>query len=441
MSRFTRRKVLKGGAGLAATGALASQGLLRPARAQEMSFTPEDGAELRILRWSRFVQGDEDLFLENVQKFTDATGVAVRVDNESWEDVRPKAAVAANVGSGPDIIFGWYDDPHQYPDKLVDLTDLCGYLGDKYGGWFDSAQRYGQRDGRWIGMPWGAAGNCLVYRRSWLEQAGFSDGIPGDTEGFLEACRALSANGHPPGFALGNAVGDGNTWTHWLLWSHGGSMVDENNNVVISSPETLAALNYVRDLYETFIPGTVSWLDANNNRAFLASEISLTANGISVFYAAKNHEDPAIREIADDIEHANMPIGPVGEPSELHLFTQAMVFGYTPYPNACKEFLRFIMEREQYEPWQAASEGYVTHPLAAYDDNPIWTADHRNTPYRDCVRRMLYNGYQGTLGFSSAAAMADYIVVNMVAEAASGAKSPEDAMADAERRALRYYRI
>ena len=26
------------------------------------------------------------------------TGVEVRVDKESWEDIRPKAAVAANVG-------------------------------------------------------------------------------------------------------------------------------------------------------------------------------------------------------------------------------------------------------------------------------------------------------------------------------------------------------
>ena len=440
MTRFTRRNVLKGGAGLAAAGTLASNGLIRPAWAQDMSFTPEDGAELRVLRWSRFVQGDEDLFLENVAKFTEATGVPVQVDNESWEDVRPKAAVAANVGSGPDIIFGWYDDPHQYPDKLLDLTDLCEYLGGKYGGWFPAAETYGKRDGKWVGMPWGASGNCLVYRKSWVEEAGFSE-FPSDTEGFLEVLRGLSANGHPPGFALGNAVGDGNTWTHWALWSHGGRMVDENNQVVLNSPETVAALNFVKDMYETFIPGTISWLDPNNNRAFLSGQIGLTANGISIFYAAKNDEDPAIRELADDIYHANMPIGPVGIPSELHLFTQAMAFNYTAYPNACKEFLRFIMEWDQYAPWQVAAEGYITHPLIAYDENPIWTADVRNTPYRDTIRNMLYNGYSGSLGYASAAAMADYIVVNMFAEAASGAKSPEDAAADAQRRAERYYRV
>src|SRR3546814_6653634 len=101
-----------------------------------------------LRRWSKFVQGDEDLWNANTKKFTEATGVEVRIDNEAWEDVRPKAAVAANVGSGPDIILGWFDDPHQYPDKLVPLTDLADYLGNKYGGWYDAAQRYGMKIGR-----------------------------------------------------------------------------------------------------------------------------------------------------------------------------------------------------------------------------------------------------------------------------------------------------
>ena len=50
------------------------------------------------------------------------TGIEVRVDAEGWEDVRPKAAVAANVGSGPDIIISTMEDAHQYPDKLVDVS-------------------------------------------------------------------------------------------------------------------------------------------------------------------------------------------------------------------------------------------------------------------------------------------------------------------------------
>ncbi len=434
MSRITRRDLLKGTAGAALLGA--TGGLAAPAAAAELSFKPEAGAKLRVLRWKRFVQGDEDLWTANTQKFTKATGVEVVVDNEAWEDVRPKAAVAANIGSGPDIIIGWYDDPHQYPDKLVDLTDLAEYLGGKYGGWYPVSVDYATREGRWIALPLGAAGNCLVYRESWMKEAGF-DSFPQDTAGLLRLCQALKKNGHPPGFALGNAVGDGNVWTHWLLWSHGGVLVNENNEVAIVSSETEAALEYARELYETFIPGTISWLDPHNNKAFLAGEIGLTANGISVYYAAKNNNSPFV----GDINHANMPVGPLGKPSELNLFTQAMLFKHTKYPNAAKEYLRFMWEKEQYEPWQQAAIGYITQPLKAYEQNPIWTADPKHTPYRDTVARMFHNGHAGKLGYASAAAMADFIVVNMIAEAASGATTPKEAMQKAEKRALRYYRV
>src|SRR5690348_18050368 len=30
----------------------------------------------------------------------------------------------SNVGSGPDMVMSWFDDPQQYPDKLVDVTEL-----------------------------------------------------------------------------------------------------------------------------------------------------------------------------------------------------------------------------------------------------------------------------------------------------------------------------
>jgi multiple sugar transport system substrate-binding protein len=64
----------------------------------------------------------------------------VRVDNEGWEDVRPKAAVAANTGAGPDIILSTNDDANLYPDKLLDVTDLAEYLGKKYGGWYPAVR-------------------------------------------------------------------------------------------------------------------------------------------------------------------------------------------------------------------------------------------------------------------------------------------------------------
>jgi multiple sugar transport system substrate-binding protein len=442
MADFNRRRFLEGSAGVAAAATLGSgTALWSPqAFAQSMSFKPEKGAKLRVLRWSRFVQGDIDAYMANVKKFTDKTGIQVRVDNEGWEDVRPKAAVAANTGAGPDIILSTNDDANLYPDKLLDVTDLAEYLGKKYGGWYPAGQAFNRPDGKkWIAIPLGAAGSMMVYRESMVKAAGF-DSFPKDTDGFLKLFKALKEKGTPGGMALGNATGDG-LWCNWLVWAFGGKLVDKNNKVVIDSAETQKALEYGKELYATFIPGTLSWLDPNNNKAFLDGQISVTNNGISIYYAAKNSPEQKLKDIAKDIQHASFPVGPVGEPTESHLYFNQMIMKYTKYPNAAKEFLRFMMEKEQFDPWLTGAGGYVAPPLAEYAKSAIWTADPKNTPYRDAVKNLRPAGYAGTLGYASAGAAADFIVVNMVAEAISGSKTPKEAMERAQKRAERYYKV
>ena len=441
MSDTKRRDFLKATAGMAVGSALGGGSTLFAAEAAAQAYkaAPEKGAKLRVLRWKRFVQGDEDVWAANTKKFTALTGIEVRVDAEGWEDVRPKAAVAANIGSGPDIIISTMEDAHQYPDKLVDVSDVANYLGNKYGGWYPLAKDYGMHNNKWVAIMMGAAGNAIVYRESAVKAAGF-DTVPRDMAGFLKLCQALKAKGTPAGFALGNATGD-SSWTHWLVWAHGGKLVDAKNNVVINSPETVAALEYSKQLYETFIPGTLSWLDPNNNKAFLDGQLFLTANGISVYYAAKTSQDPKMQELAKDIQHAYFPVGLDGKARELNLVFPMMIFKYTKYPNAAKEYLRFMMEKEQYVPWQEASIGYVCHPLAAFEKSEFWTADPKKTPYRDCFKNGTPGGYAGTMGYASAASIADFIIPNMVAEAASGSKTPKEAAERAQKRAERYYKV
>ncbi len=440
MSEFKRRKFLKTSAAVAASAAAGPLIWVKDANAQ-WSNAPEKGAKLRVLRWSRFVQGDIDRYMVNVKAFQEKYGIEVRVDSEGWEDVRPKAAVAANTGAGPDIILGTNDDANLYPEKLVDVTDVCAYLGTKYGGWYPVCDGYLRPDGKkWIGVPLGVAGVCMVYRESALKAAGF-DSFPKDTDGFLKMCKALKEKGTPAGMALGNATGDGNTWCQWLVWAFGGKLVDKDNKVMIDSPETIKALEYAKELYATFVPGTLSWLDPNNNKAFLDGQLFVTNNGISIYYAAKNSQDPKVKEMAADINHANMPIGPVGKPTEFQLFFNQMIFKYTKYPKAAKEYLRFMMEAEQMDPWVQASIGYVTPALRSYEKNPIWTSDPKHTPYRNSMVNMLPSGYAGKMGYASAGALADFIVVNMVAEAASGSKTPKEAAERAQKRAERYYKV
>src|SRR5260221_10870328 len=167
MSDSKRRDFLKATAGVA-VGSMLGTGatLFAPdAHAQQYKAVPEKGAKLRVLRWKRFVQGDEDAWAANTKKFTEQTGIEVRVDAEGWEDVRPKAAVAANVGSGPDIIISTMEDAHMYPEKLVDVSDGANHLGNKYGGWDEMAQADGMSDKKWEPITRGAARTAAAYRQ------------------------------------------------------------------------------------------------------------------------------------------------------------------------------------------------------------------------------------------------------------------------------------
>jgi multiple sugar transport system substrate-binding protein len=440
MSMFNRRTVMNGGIAVAATGALTGPALFEWAKAwaQTAPWKPEPNAQLSMLRWKYFVQAEDDAFVALIDAFTKATGVKVNIARESYEDVQPKASVAANTGAGPDLFWGLYSLPHLFPQKCVDVTDVADYLGKKYGGWVPSAEAYGKGSGsRWIDIPICYTGNLINYRISSTQKAGFRE-FPKTTAEFLEYAKAMKRNNTPGGMAFGHASGDGNTWIHWCLWAHGGNVVDKNDKVIINTPETMAALNYARALYNEMIPGTASWNDASNNKAFLANEIHWTNNGISIYVAAS--KDPDKKGIAEDMNHTYFPIGPVGKPTELHLMFPLLAMNHTKYPNACKALMAFMLEADQFNKWIAAAEGYLSHCLNVYDANPVWTADPKRTPYRDVAKRSLTAGGLGSVGEKAAAAIADFIVVDMFASYATGREEAPAAIRIAERQLQRIYR-
>jgi multiple sugar transport system substrate-binding protein len=437
MSHPDRRRFLE----LAATGlggAALAGGLPALAYAADASpFKPEKGASLQLLRWTGFVKNDDVIWLANTKKWSELTGVKVDIQSLSWPDVTPKAALAAQVGSGPDIIMGWNDDPFVYPDKLVDMSDLVDHMGKAHGGWYDNARQYCYDTDvkRWVAFPVGCTGNAVNYRKSWMREAGFNE-FPKDLDGMLKLSRALKKNGHPIGFALGHAVGDANSWTHWILWAFGGKQANPDNSIAINSAETVHALEYAKQLYETMIPGVAGWLDPNNNQAFLAGQISMTMNGISIWYVAKDSA-PAIFA---DMANAVPPAGPVKTPTVSNNFTSAFVFKYSKYPNAAKDYLRFMLESAQATEWVTGMRGYVTPALKGYAELPIWTSDPNITPYRDALAHAKYDGYNGRPGKAAAQALDEFVVVDMFADVCINNMAPKDAAKKAEQKLATIYK-
>jgi multiple sugar transport system substrate-binding protein len=439
MQEFTRRTLLQGGTALTAGGMLTGPALFDFAKAwaQSAPWKAEPGAKLTVMRWKRFVPAEDDAFNAMVAAFKSATGTEMNVFSESFEDVQPKASVAANTGSGLDIAWGLHTLPQLFPTKVLKMNDVADYLGKKYGGWTEAAAKTCKQGDDWLGIPVATIGGYLTYRKSAVEKAGFKQ-VPSDFPAYLELCKALKKNNTPAGFALGHATGDANAWVHNILWGFNAWTVDKDDKVIINSPETAKALEYAKELSDTFIPGVASWNDSSNNKAFLSGDLYLTSNGISIYVAAK--DDPAKKELAEDIDHALWPVGPIGKPTELQLAVPILAFNFTKYPQASKAFIAYMLEKENFEKWLSGARGYLTHTLNAYDSAPVWTADPKNAVFGQASKRALPASGIGTPGEKAATAIADFIVVDMFANYCTGAKDAKGSISEAERQLKRIYR-
>ena len=320
MSNITRRDLMAGAAGLAA-GAAARRCSAAPAFAQARADLHAGGgrlpapAALGALRQGRgggLERQHQAVHRGDRRRRCGSTRRAGRTSAR-----RPRSPPMS--APGPDMVMSWFDDPFQYPDKLIDVTELADELGRQTAA--GTTARRLRRARRQVHRH-----AALRHRQRHLlprqpcARRRASRSSRKDSAGFLELCKALKANSTPAGFPHGKAVGDGNNYAHWLLWSHGGKMINEDGKRRHRQPETSRRQQYAKELYETFIPGTESWLDINNNRAFLAGQVSLTANGVSLYYAAK--KDPALAEIADGHPHhqpADRPGRPVGRAAPDHL--------------------------------------------------------------------------------------------------------------------------
>lgn len=99
-----------------------------------------------------------------------------------------------------------------------------------------------------------------------------------------------------------------------------------------------------------------------------------------------------------------------------------------------------MMEPAQFDPWVEAAQGYLSPFLLGYEKNKIWTADPKNTPYRNVAETATTPAGIGKMGENAAAAIADFVVVDMFANYCTGREDVKTAMATAEKSAKRIFR-
>src|SRR5579863_4154051 len=106
MTEFTRRdSLILGAAALGAAAVIPAGGAsaevddVPTADVKPLDYKLEKGATLRVLRPAKFVDPDQTYWELNTKKYTQATGIEVKTDYLSWEEMRPQEAVTANTGA------------------------------------------------------------------------------------------------------------------------------------------------------------------------------------------------------------------------------------------------------------------------------------------------------------------------------------------------------
>ncbi len=278
-----------------------------------------------------------------------------------------------------------------------------------------------------MGIPLGMAGNSLYQRLSYIKQAGFSE-VPSDTAGFLELCKSLKSIGKPAGFALYQSKAEGNCFAYWMLWAFGGYPPNQFNQVSIESGQTLAALEYAKKLYRELISGCIEWGDVHNNQFYLNDQVSMTYNGMNLYDSAANFGDEDQTKIIQDTRFGTLPKNPQGQSIESDFFLNQLIHKKTKYPNAAKAFIHFMMQPKQYQAWTTASQGFISSPCTAYENNTFWQKSPQLAAFKNAgvtTRSFTWGGKPG-LPFSRI--RGNMMVAKMFADVIQGKETPRDAM-------------
>ncbi len=416
---MTRRRWLRGAA---ATTSAAVAGGLPGILAHAQAPAAPRGTRLHLLQWSHFVQAADTLFEQQAAEFGKQAGVQVQVERINQNDIQARVTAAVQAQTGPDIIIIANNHPLLYETALADVSDVAEEIGGRQGGWYDYAKVNTVASGHWIGVPQFIISWAITYREDWFKELGLK--YPETWDEFRTAGWALKAKGRPYGQAFGHSINDPNNWCYPMVWMWGGMEVDKNGNtVVIDSKAVVEAVKFNKVLWkEVFDEGGLGWDDSNNNRAFLSSDISLTGNAPSIYVAARKQAPDVYR----GTNHGHFPPGPAGRFYWLPAWNSC-VMKYSKNQQVAKDFIRFYMDRPQYDKYFETMDTFGIPGTKVYFDHPLWTKDPKTTVFRETLQSARQVGHAGPAGRKATEALSKYVLVDMFARSLQGA-APEDAV-------------
>jgi multiple sugar transport system substrate-binding protein len=403
-ARIGRRQFLLTSAGAVAAGSLALD--RAPAYAQKR--------ELTFLSWNHFVPASDVELRKQAEAFGKQVGATVRVDTIAHLQLPAKIAAEAQSQSGHDMYRTAADDPFLYEQHLADLSDVVEKVGKQGGGWYKFCAEACQTASGWRAVPWFWVSFPGTYNQAHFKKAGLE--VPKTWDELLKHGKVLKKMGHPVGIPISHCS-DAHS-TYWsVAWSHGATVLEADGKTPgINSDKTAQVIEWYKELYAGAMePEVLSWDDAGNNRFILSGKGSWIHNPVSPYAAAVSKKMP----IADDINHHTSPGGPAGTHSAPPILSMG-IWKFSKNVELAKEFIQFLMRKENYDAWIVASNAFNHPPLKNLADHPIWA---RNPKFAMLPGEAEFAHPRGWPAKPSSAVRlidVNYVMTDMVAKAVNG---------------------
>ncbi|MGH9244587.1 MAG: ABC transporter substrate-binding protein [Acidimicrobiales bacterium] len=393
--------------------------------------------DLRILVWSHFVPSHDEWFDTFAPDWGNNVGVNVTVDHINQADIPAAITSEISAGQGHDLIQ-FIAPLSQFEPSVLDLADVTEEAINRFGEQTELCRKsslnpntdkfYAFSPG-WVPDP----GN---FRRSMWEPVGLPDG-PTTWDELLEGGREIKESlGVQLGIGLSQEI-DSNMAARALIWSYGGSIQNEEENVVINSPEVVAATEFMVQLFrDTMTEEVFAWNAASNNQGMVAGGLSYIINSISAWRTAQT-ENP---DVADDIFFVPALEGPETALAAQHVMYNWIVPNHAQNPDAAKEFLLHYTANFDHASFQSKLYDFPAF-LERVPGLNAWLADdpHGSNPadklafmqVEDALQWTTNIGHPGPANPAVGEVFNTNVVSNMMARAARGEVSAEEAVEDA----------
>lgn len=404
------------------------------------SLTQDEDVELSILQWSHFVPLYDEWFDGYAAGWGEDNNVGVTVDHIAFTELTSSLAAEIEAGEGHSIVELLFS-PAAFIEGLHDLTDLNNQALEMFGERVGTceATSYLPITDTYYAFTHGYVPDPGDYDIALWTDAGYPNG-PTTYADLLEGGRAIfESTGIPVGLGMSPEL-DSNMATRAVIWSFGGSIQDVNENVVLNSPETIAAVEYLAELQNTAMTDEVfGWTAASNNQALIAGEVSYILNSLSAYRSLQKIDEPA----AANIGFSAALEGPAGAFASSHVW-QIYVIPAHIEGAELEAAQQFILDHTaNYSQATLNSELYnfPCHPSTVPEMDEWLNADPYGSVPADKFAVLqtvnewsVHLGWPGTSNPAIGQVFAENIIPNMVAQVALGEMTAEEAVEQAHER-------